>query len=76
MFQQLVEIDLERCIGCQNCSEDCPWEVITMFQHDDSFTAWGNTTVKSTLYIDESALPDLGIKVGEENEEEQTTEES
>jgi formate hydrogenlyase subunit 6/NADH:ubiquinone oxidoreductase subunit I len=51
-FQQMVEIDLARCIGCQNCSQDCPWETITMYQHDDAFTAWGNETIVSKLYID------------------------
>jgi formate hydrogenlyase subunit 6/NADH:ubiquinone oxidoreductase subunit I len=52
-FRQMVEIDLERCIGCKNCSEDCPWETITMYQQEDAFVAWGNETLKSSLYIDE-----------------------
>ena len=52
-FQQLVEIDISRCIGCKNCSEDCPWETIKMYNHDDAFTAWGNYTFSSELYIDE-----------------------
>jgi formate hydrogenlyase subunit 6/NADH:ubiquinone oxidoreductase subunit I len=55
-YGQKVEIDLARCIGCQNCSQDCPWETITMYQHDDAFTAWGNETLKSKLYIDESEV--------------------
>ena len=55
-FQQTVEIDLARCIGCQNCSQDCPWETITMYQHDDSFTAWGNETLKSELYVTQQHL--------------------
>lgn len=71
-FQQMVEIDLERCIGCQNCSEDCPWETITMYNHDDAFTAWGNETFDSKLYINETSLPDLGIQT--EPEEEATAE--
>lgn len=61
-FQQLVEIDLMRCIGCQNCSQDCPWETITMYQHDDAFTAWGNYTIQSELYIDEDKLPQLELE--------------
>lgn len=73
-FQQIVEIDLERCIGCQNCSQDCPWETITMYNHDDAFTAWSNYTFDSQLYIDESKLPDLGIKV--DGEEDGTEDES
>jgi formate hydrogenlyase subunit 6/NADH:ubiquinone oxidoreductase subunit I len=63
-FQQTVEIDISRCIGCQNCSQDCPWETITMYEHDDSFTAWGNETLKSELYIDESKLKELNQKFG------------
>lgn len=53
-FRQTVEIDLMRCIGCKNCSEDCPWETITMYQHDHAFTAWGNETKKSMLYVPDS----------------------
>lgn len=55
-YQQMVEIDIQRCIGCQNCSQDCPWETITMYQHDDAFTAWGNETIASQLYVDEAKL--------------------
>jgi formate hydrogenlyase subunit 6/NADH:ubiquinone oxidoreductase subunit I len=55
-FRQTVEIDIARCIGCQNCSQDCPWETITMYHHDDAYTAWGNETLKSELYITEEAL--------------------
>ena len=60
-FQQMVEIDLARCIGCQNCSFDCPWETITMYYHDDAFTAWGNYTLESQLYVDENRLPQLEL---------------
>lgn len=58
-FRQTVEIDLLRCIGCQNCSQDCPWETITMYQHDDAFTAWGNETLFSTLYVDEEKYNEI-----------------
>ncbi|PIP91117.1 MAG: hypothetical protein COW01_05550 [Bdellovibrionales bacterium CG12_big_fil_rev_8_21_14_0_65_38_15] len=58
-FQQTVEIDLARCIGCQNCSQDCPWETIMMYQHEDSYTAWANETLKSELYIPESKFTSL-----------------
>ncbi len=63
-FQQTVEIDLSRCIGCQNCSQDCPWETITMYEHNDAFTAWGNETLKSQLYIAEKNLKDLNQQYG------------
>ena len=55
-FQQTVEIDLARCIGCQNCSYDCPWETITMYEHNDAFTAWADETLKSELYVTEQDL--------------------
>lgn len=58
-FQQTVEIDLARCIGCQNCSIDCPWETITMYEHDDAFTAWSSETLYSELYVDEQQLEEI-----------------
>ena len=58
-FQQTVEIDLARCIGCQNCSYDCPWETITMYEHNDAFSAWSGETLKSELYITEQNLKKL-----------------
>ena len=58
-FKQMVEIDIARCIGCQNCSQDCPWETITMYHHDDAFTAWGNETLKSELYISKERLENI-----------------
>jgi formate hydrogenlyase subunit 6/NADH:ubiquinone oxidoreductase subunit I len=63
-FQQMVEIDVNRCIGCQNCSQDCPWETITMYEHDDSFTAWGNETLVSELYIPEVNLEEMNKRFG------------
>ena len=58
-FNQTVEIDIARCIGCQNCSQDCPWETITMYQSDDVYTAWGNETLKSELYITQERLNEI-----------------
>lgn len=58
-FNQTVEIDLARCIGCQNCSQDCPWETITMYEQQDAYVAWGNETLKSELYIDETKLLEI-----------------
>jgi formate hydrogenlyase subunit 6/NADH:ubiquinone oxidoreductase subunit I len=82
-FRQLVEIDVERCIGCQNCSQDCPWETITMYEHQDAFSAWGNETLKSELYISEQTLEELHTKNGislkkdeQENEEEEVAQEA
>lgn len=61
-FQQMVEIDLARCIGCQNCSVDCPWETITMYEHDDAFTAWSSETLASELYVPEAELQEFTKK--------------
>lgn len=62
-FNQTVEIDLARCIGCQNCSVDCPWETITMYEHDDAFTAWSSETLKSELYVGEEHIEVMKKKV-------------
>jgi formate hydrogenlyase subunit 6/NADH:ubiquinone oxidoreductase subunit I len=62
-FNQTVEIDLARCIGCQNCSVDCPWETITMYEHDDAFTAWSTETLGSELYIEEAKVEELKKKI-------------
>lgn len=62
-FNQTVEIDLARCIGCQNCSVDCPWETITMYEHDDAFTAWSIETLDSELYIEEAKVEELKKKI-------------
>lgn len=58
-FNQTVEIDLSRCIGCQNCSHDCPWETIMMYNSDDAFSAWGNETLFSELYVEENQIKEL-----------------
>ena len=58
-FGQMVEIDLARCIGCQNCSVDCPWETITMYEHDDAFTAWSSETLASELYVPEEKITEI-----------------
>lgn len=63
VFQQTVEIDLERCIGCQNCSQDCPWETIMMYDTNDAFIAWSSETISSKLYIPETELEELKDKL-------------
>ena len=64
VYQQMVEIDINRCIGCQNCTLDCPWETITMYHHDDCFLAWSKETLKSELYISEKKLIEINEKHG------------
>lgn len=71
-FNQQVEIDLARCIGCQNCTQDCPWETIMMYSSDDAFTAWGNETLKSALYVTEDNLVELNQAHGVEETPEES----
>jgi formate hydrogenlyase subunit 6/NADH:ubiquinone oxidoreductase subunit I len=66
-FQQTVEIDLARCIGCQNCSIDCPWETITMYEHNDAFTAWSSETLYSELYVEEKVVEEIKKSVNGES---------
>ena len=63
-FQQTVEIDLARCIGCQNCSQDCPWETIMMYESNDAFSAWGNETLFSELYVEETKIDEIKDQYG------------
>ncbi|MFT6068671.1 MAG: formate hydrogenlyase subunit 6/NADH:ubiquinone oxidoreductase subunit I [Bacteriovoracaceae bacterium] len=75
-FQQTVEIDLARCIGCQNCSQDCPWETIMMYESTDAFSAWGNETLFSELYVEESKIDEIKDQYGLNAIEEATAETS
>jgi hypothetical protein len=36
-----------------------------MYQHDDAFTAWGNETLSSDLYVDESKLEKIKEEIAE-----------
>ncbi len=75
-FQQTVEIDLARCIGCQNCSQDCPWETIMMYESNDAFSAWGNETLFSELYVEETKIDEIKDQYGLNAAEEAPTESS
>ena len=46
-FQQVVEVDIERCIGCALCSKNCPWDTIPMFPYEDGIKKAPELTVKS-----------------------------
>ncbi|MBT3983052.1 MAG: 4Fe-4S dicluster domain-containing protein [Bacteriovoracaceae bacterium] len=79
-FKHTVEIDLMRCIGCQNCSQDCPWFAITMYNQDDAYIAWGSVNLESKLYISKGELDklhsDSGIELPEVAEGPAATEEA
>lgn len=75
-FQQTVEIDLARCIGCQNCSQDCPWETIMMYESNDAFTAWGNETLFSELYVEEAKIDKVKEQYGFSEAKEEEAESS
>lgn len=46
-FQQVVEVDIERCIGCALCSKNCPWDTIPMFNYDEGIQEAPALTLKS-----------------------------
>ncbi len=46
-FQQVVEVDIERCIGCALCSKNCPWDTIPMFNYDEGIQQAPDLTIKS-----------------------------
>jgi formate hydrogenlyase subunit 6/NADH:ubiquinone oxidoreductase subunit I len=75
-FQQTVEIDLARCIGCQNCTQDCPWETIMMYENNDAFSAWGNETLFSELYVEETKIDEIKEHYGLNAAAEETSEDA
>ena len=46
-MNKLVEIDLDRCIGCKLCAKYCPWETIFMYPHDEGMNIAPSITARS-----------------------------
>ena len=46
-FQQVVEVDSERCIGCALCAKNCPWDTIPMLDYAEGIQAAPSLTLKS-----------------------------
>lgn len=51
-MNKLVEIDLDRCIGCKLCAKHCPWDTITMIPSAESYDKANEWTFRSVLKID------------------------
>ncbi len=46
-MQQVVEVDLDRCIGCSLCAKHCPWDTIEMIAHDKAIAEAPSVTLRS-----------------------------
>jgi len=47
IFQQSVEVDIERCIGCALCAKHCPWDTIFMYDYAEGIEKAPEATLKS-----------------------------
>ena len=47
---RVVEVDLDRCIGCKACAKVCPWETIFMIQSPQAADTAKEWTLRSVLY--------------------------
>jgi len=46
---KLVEVDLERCIGCKLCAQICPWDTIAMHPYEAGLQAAPQQTLRSVV---------------------------
>src|SRR5439155_1256963 len=46
---KVVEVDLDRCIGCTLCVQYCPWETIAMYDYDEGVTIAPSLTIRSIV---------------------------
>ena len=46
-MQQVVEVDLARCIGCALCAKHCPWDTIEMLPYEEGMKEAPSLTLKS-----------------------------
>ena len=51
-FMRLVEVDQDRCIGCDACAKICPWDTIFMIQPTELTEKMEQWTVRSVMYND------------------------
>lgn len=47
---RLVEVDQDRCIGCEACAKICPWETIFMESPAEYEAKMKEWTVRSVMY--------------------------
>jgi len=47
--QKLVEVDLDRCIGCTLCAQYYPWETMAMYGYDEGMDIAPRLTLRSIV---------------------------
>ncbi len=58
---RLVEVDQERCIGCEMCANICPWETIFMVPPAEMEQKVQDWTVRSVLYKNMGVEQPFGV---------------
>lgn len=51
-LRKLVEVDLDRCIGCTLCAQYCPWETIYMLEYNVAVQKAPELTLRSVFLDD------------------------
>jgi Na+-translocating ferredoxin:NAD+ oxidoreductase RNF subunit RnfB len=44
---ELAVIEFDKCIGCALCAQVCPWDAITMYNHDEAVKVAPTVTIKT-----------------------------